>query len=75
MEYPKRLTAINPVTGTLIKSRGDNQETYSAGWDAIWGKKTIEDVQEILDEPSIIIPDGLSIEEMREFICGHVEND
>ena len=39
LEYPKRLTATNAVTGALIKSRGTNQDVYADGWDRIFGKK------------------------------------
>lgn len=41
-EYPKRLTAINPITGALIKSRGTNQDVYADGWDRIFGNAPIE---------------------------------
>lgn len=33
-----------------------------------WGNKTIEDIQKILDSPSVQLPSGLTLEEMREFI-------
>lgn len=41
-EAPKKYTAINDITGNLIKSRGTNQDKYSAGWEAVFGKKLVE---------------------------------
>lgn len=37
MEYeaPKRFTAVNDVTGALIKSKSDNQGAYSTGYDIL----------------------------------------
>ena len=37
MEYeaPKRFTAVNDVTGALIKSKSDNQDAYSTGYDIL----------------------------------------
>jgi hypothetical protein len=48
---PKRFTAINDVTGALIKSGSDNQDAYSKNWEAIWGKKTLDDKKAVQDEP------------------------
>ena len=38
MEYPKRLTAINDITGALIKSKPSN-DTYESNLEKIFGKK------------------------------------
>lgn len=38
-EAPKKYTAINDITGALIKSKGTNQEAYASGWDVIFNKK------------------------------------
>lgn len=34
-EAPKRFTAVNDVTGALIKSKSDNQGAYSTGYDIL----------------------------------------
>ena len=34
-EAPKRFTAVNDVTGALIKSKSDNQDAYSTGYDIL----------------------------------------
>ena len=34
-EAPKRFTATNDVTGALIKSKSDNQDAYSKGYDLL----------------------------------------
>jgi hypothetical protein len=47
-------------------------QIYGGGFPC-WGNKTIEDIQKILDEPSIQLPSGLTREEMREFILRSVE--
>lgn len=40
-ETPKRFTAINDVTGALIKSKATLTTEYANGWDAVWGKKEV----------------------------------
>lgn len=34
-EAPKRFTAVNDITGALIKSKSDNQDAYSKGYDIL----------------------------------------
>lgn len=34
-EAPKRFTATNDITGALIKSKSDNQDAYSNGYDLL----------------------------------------
>lgn len=29
----------NDITGDALKSKSDNQESFSSGWDLIWGNK------------------------------------
>lgn len=45
-ETPKRFTAINDVTGKLIVSKSSTDTAYANGWDAIWGKKEVEEVSQ-----------------------------
>ena len=59
--------SVNDITGDRIVTDIPS-EKFKTGWEGIWGNKTEEDVQEILDSPSILIPQGLSLEEMRDFI-------
>lgn len=64
----------NDITNDTLIS-GPPTEKFSSGWDAIWGKKTTKDVQEILDSPSIMLPKGQSTEEMRQFILKSIVGD
>ena len=47
---PKRFTAINDVTGSLIKSKSDNQDNYAKNWEVIFGNKKKE-LEEIITFP------------------------
>jgi hypothetical protein len=40
---PKKLPAINDVTGAVIATRSTNQDAYASGWDAIWGNKASQE--------------------------------
>lgn len=65
--------SVNDITGDPIRTKPITDK-FASGWEGIWGNKTEEAVQEILDSPSILIPNGLSREEMREFILKHVKD-
>lgn len=43
---PKRFTATNDVTGALIKSKADNQDTFAEGWERIFGNKKKEETSD-----------------------------
>lgn len=47
--YQKRYTAVNEVTGALIKSKPPT-EAYEEGWDRIFGKKKEEEGEDDKDE-------------------------
>lgn len=59
--------SVNDITGDRIVTDIPS-EKFKDGWEGIWGNKTEEDVQEILDSPSTILPSGLTLEHAREFI-------
>jgi hypothetical protein len=40
------MTAVNPITGDLIKTKTGNQSAYESGWDRIFGKKEKEEEKE-----------------------------
>ena len=62
--------SVNDITGDRIVTDIPS-EKFKSGWEAIWGNKTQEEVQDILDSPSILIPNGMSLEGMRSFITLH----
>jgi hypothetical protein len=66
--------SVNDITGDRIVTDIPS-EKFKSGWEGIWGNKTEEDVQEILDSPSIPIPNNITLEEMRELILkyAHLE--
>lgn len=62
MEYPKRYTSTNEITGDLIKSKGDNRDRYAQGWDKVFNSCPEEAPEQPTEPLNVVVDSSLAVD-------------